>query len=81
MVTVLHNLERDLSSNLFNLTLRLIARQIDEFLLDCMVLNVKFSPAGSAQFNYDMIRNLFALFGQYTRRPDLLFKKYILLFY
>lgn len=38
-------------------------------------MNTKFSPAGAAQFNYDMTRNLFALFGQYCRRPDLLFKK------
>ncbi|XP_075161070.1 RAD50 interactor 1 [Haematobia irritans] len=75
MVTVLHNLERELSSNLFNLTLRLIAQQIDIFMLDSMIMNTKFSPAGSAQFNYDMTRNLFALFGQYCRRPDLLFKR------
>ncbi|XP_013109700.1 RINT1-like protein [Stomoxys calcitrans] len=75
MVTVLHNLERELSSNLFNLTLRLIAQQIDTYILDSMIMNTKFSPAGSAQFNYDMTRNLFALFGQYCRRPDLLFKR------
>ncbi|XP_005176930.1 RINT1-like protein isoform X2 [Musca domestica] len=75
MVTVLHNLERELSSNLFNLTLRLIAQQIDAYILDSMIMNTKFSPAGAAQFNYDMTRNLFALFGQYCRRPDLLFKR------
>uniref|UniRef100_A0A1A9W381 RINT1-like protein n=1 Tax=Glossina brevipalpis TaxID=37001 RepID=A0A1A9W381_9MUSC len=75
MVTILHNLERELSANLFNLTLRLIAKQIDDYILDSMVMNNKFSPAGAAQFNYDMTRNMFALFGQYSRRPDLLFKK------
>lgn len=75
MVTVLHNLERELSANLFNLTLRLIAKQIDDYMLDSMIMNTKFSPAGATQFNYDMTRNLFALFGQYCRRPDLLFKK------
>ncbi|KAM7356649.1 RAD50 interactor 1 [Cochliomyia hominivorax] len=74
MVTVLHNLERELSANLFNITLRLIAQQIDDYMLDSMIMNTKFSPAGAAQFNYDMTRNLFALFGQYCRRPDLLFK-------
>lgn len=75
MVTILHNLERELSSNLFNLTLRLIAQQIDSYMLDSMIMNTKFSAAGAAQFNYDMTRNLFALFGQYCRRPDLLFKR------
>jgi len=75
LVTLLHNLERELSANLFNQTLRLIAHQIDDFMLESMVMNTKFTPAGAAQFNYDMTRNLFALFGQYTRRPELLFKR------
>lgn len=74
LVTLLHNLERELSANLFNQTLRLMAQQIDDFMLENMVLNTKFSPAGAAQFNYDMTL-LFALFGQYTRRPELLFKR------
>lgn len=78
MVTVLHNLERELSGNLFNITLRLIAQQIDNHILDSMIMNTKFSPAGAAQFNYDMTRNLFALFGQYCRRPDLLFKRLVI---
>ncbi|XP_043651016.1 RINT1-like protein [Drosophila teissieri] len=75
LVTLLHNLDRELSANLFNQTLRLIAHQIDDFMLESMVMNTKFAPAGAAQFNYDMTRNLFALFGQYTRRPELLFKR------
>ncbi|CAD7003380.1 unnamed protein product [Ceratitis capitata] len=75
MVTTLHNLERDLSLNLFTLTLRKIANQVDDFLFDSLVMNNKFTPAGAAQFNFDMSRNLLALFGQYCRRPDLLFKK------
>ncbi|XP_064541666.1 RINT1-like protein [Drosophila montana] len=74
LVTLLHNLERELSANLFNQTLRLMAQQIDDFMLENMVLNTRFSPAGAAQFNYDMTL-LFALFGQYTRRPELLFKR------
>ncbi|XP_068149331.1 RINT1-like protein [Drosophila tropicalis] len=75
LVTLLHNLDRELSANLFNQTLRLMAQQIDEFMLESMIMNTKFSPSGAAQFNYDMTRNLFALFGQYTRRPELLFKR------
>ncbi|XP_028900927.1 RINT1-like protein isoform X2 [Zeugodacus cucurbitae] len=75
MVTTLHNMERDLSLSIFNLTLRLVANLIDEFLYYSLVMNNKFTPAGAAQFNFDMTRNLFPLFGQYCRRPDLLFKK------
>ncbi|XP_034104363.1 RINT1-like protein [Drosophila albomicans] len=74
LVTLLHNLERELSANLFNQTLRLIAQQIDEFMLESMVMHTRFSTAGASQFNYDMTL-LFALFGQHTRRPELLFKR------
>lgn len=75
MVRILHDLETELSLNILNVTLRLIAHQLDDFFIDSMIMNTKFSSGGAAQFQFDMIRNLFALFGQYVRRPDLLFKK------
>lgn len=75
MVTSLHNLETELSINIFNIALRLIAHQLDDFFIDSMIMNTKFSTGGASQFDFDMNRNLFALFGQYARRPDLLFKK------
>lgn len=75
MVTNLHNLEMELSTNLFNVTLRLISSSLDSFFIDSMVMNTKFSLGGAVQFQFDMCRNLFALFGQYSRRPELLFKK------
>ncbi|XP_055379925.1 RINT1-like protein [Condylostylus longicornis] len=75
MMINLHNLEKDLSLNLFNSAIRLISQQLDEFFLDSMVMNTKFSVGGAAQFQFDMTRNLFALFGQYSRRSDLLFKR------
>lgn len=77
MVTFLHNLEADLSANIFNVILRIIASQLDNFFIDSMIMNTKFSTGGAAQFQYDMKRNLFPLFGQYIRRPELLFKKLI----
>lgn len=75
MVTSLHNLESELSSNIFSVTLRLIGERLDEFFLDAMVMNTKFSVGGAAQFHFDMTRNLLPLFGQYVRRPDLIFKR------
>lgn len=75
MVTNLHNLEVELSANIFSVVLRLTAHQLDDFFIDSMIMNTKFSYGGAAQFQFDMTRNLFPLFGQYTRRPDLLFKK------
>lgn len=75
MVSILHNLETELASNIFDITIRMIAKQIDSFFIYSMILNTKFSTGGTIQFQFDMTRNLFALFGQYVRRPELLFKK------
>ncbi|XP_055622664.1 RINT1-like protein [Toxorhynchites rutilus septentrionalis] len=75
LVNNLHNLESELSSNVFSIAIRLIALQLDEWLIDGMVMNTMFSTGGALQFQYDMTRNLFALFGQYARKPSLLFKR------
>lgn len=75
MVTILHDLETELSSIIFKHSLRLIANRLDDFFIDSMIMNTKFSAGGVAQFNFDMTRNLFALFGQYADRSHLLFKK------
>ena len=74
LVTNLHNMEMDLSRNIFNVVLRLMAKHLDEFFVDEMIMNAKFSTGGALQFQFDMTRNLFALFGQYARRPGYLFK-------
>ena len=78
MVTALHNLETDLTASIFNHAVRLISKELDTFFIENMVMNTKFSPGGAAQFQFDMTRNLFALFGQYAKRPDLLFKRYFI---
>lgn len=75
MVTSLHNLESELSTNIFSSTLRLIGDKLDEFFLDAMIMNTKFSAGGASQFHFDMTRNLLPLIGQYVRRPDLIFKR------
>lgn len=55
--------------------IRSIARYLDDFFLDNMIMNTKFSRGGTAQFQHDITRNLFPLFGQYVRKPNQLFKK------
>lgn len=75
MVTGLHNLEAELSTNIFAYLVRLIGEKLDEFFLDAMIMNTKFSLGGAAQFHFDTTRNLLPLFGQYARRPDLIFKR------
>ncbi|XP_053685469.1 RINT1-like protein [Sabethes cyaneus] len=75
VVNHLHHLEGELSANVFSIVVRLIALQLDEWILDEMVMCTKFSSGGALQFQFDMTRNLFALFGQYARKPNLLFKR------
>ncbi|XP_058462968.1 RINT1-like protein [Malaya genurostris] len=75
LVNNLHQLESQLSANVFSIVVRLIALQLDEWMIDNMVMNTKFSTGGALQFQFDMTRNMFALFGQYARKPSLLFKR------
>lgn len=75
MVTALHDLESDLSVSILNHVLRMVAARFDVFIIDGMIMNTRFSVGGAAQFNFDMTRNLFPLFGQYLARPHLLFKR------
>ena len=74
LVAVLHDLEAALSTKIFNAVLRRIAKKLDDFFIDSMIMNTKFSEGGAAQFKFDVDRNLLPLFGQYSRRPGLLFK-------
>jgi len=70
----LHDLETALSTKIFNSVLRRIAKKLDDFFIDSMIMNTKFSDGGAAQFKFDITRNLLPLFGQYSRRPGVLFK-------
>ena len=74
LMSVLHDLEVALSTIIFNSVLRRIAKKLDDFFIDSMIMNTKFSEGGAAQFKFDIERNLLPLFGQYSRRPGLLFK-------
>jgi RAD50-interacting protein 1 len=74
IIAILHDLESALSTRIFNSALRKIAKKLDDYFIDSMIMNTKFSEGGSAQFKFDITRNLIPLFGQYSRRPGLLFK-------
>ena len=40
-----------------------------------MILENRFNEGGAAQLQFDMLRNLFPLFAQYTHKPDSYFKE------
>lgn len=73
-IAILHDLESALSTKIFNSILRRIAKKLDDYFIDSMIMNTKFSEGGAAQLKFDITRNLIPLFGQYSRRPGYLFK-------
>lgn len=74
VIEILHGLETVLSTKIFVSALRRIAKKLDDYFIDSMIMNTKFSEGGAEQFKFDITRNLVPLFGQYSRKPGLLFK-------
>ncbi|KAG1682586.1 RAD50-interacting protein 1 [Nymphon striatum] len=71
----LQKLKNGLALTLFNLCWQKLTALINHFIFEEVVnLNI-FNNGGAAQFNYDMTRNLFPLFTEYTQRPDNYFKE------
>ncbi|XP_034939158.1 RAD50-interacting protein 1 [Chelonus insularis] len=66
----LHTLHDALSLPLFNTAWRLVASQLDQYLFEGVVLDNQFNAGGAAQLKYDITRNLFPLFGLYTKKPE-----------
>uniref|UniRef100_A0A182Q7G6 RAD50-interacting protein 1 n=1 Tax=Anopheles farauti TaxID=69004 RepID=A0A182Q7G6_9DIPT len=74
-VNLVHDMEQELSTNVFMVVVHMVGTELDQWMLSSMVMNTKFSPGGAQQFHYDMTRNLFGLFSQYTKKTQLLFKR------
>jgi RAD50-interacting protein 1 len=51
LVSILHNLEAALSTKIFNAVLRRMAKKLDDFFIDSMIMNTKFSE-GELQLSY-----------------------------
>lgn len=66
----LHQLQKSLTSKLFTIVWRYIAQQLDMYLFEDLVLDSKFSDGGALQLKFDVTRNLFPLFSQFTEKPE-----------
>ncbi|XP_068082045.1 RAD50-interacting protein 1 isoform X2 [Anabrus simplex] len=69
----LHQLQELLSVPLFLLAWQTLAKDLCQFIYEEVILQNNFNEGGSMQLQYDMTRNLFPLFGQYTQKPDAYF--------
>lgn len=74
LITRLHQLQELLADSLFKQCWSTLARKLDEYLYEEMVAICVFNEGGALQFNYDITRNLFPLFGQYYNKPEVHFK-------
>ncbi|XP_043282805.1 RAD50-interacting protein 1 [Venturia canescens] len=73
LATRLHDLRDALALPIFNKAWRNLAGQLDQYLLEEVVLVNQFNTGGAAQLQFDIIRNLFSLFGLYTSKPEAYF--------
>jgi len=53
--------------------LQCFAQFVLQFIYEEVILQNNFNEGGAMQLQYDMTRNMFPLFGQFTRQPDTYF--------
>ncbi|CAL7948671.1 unnamed protein product [Xylocopa violacea] len=70
LATQLNLLHNRLALPLFYQAWKNLASQFDQFLLEEVVLVNHFNVGGAEQLQYDVLRNLFPLFGLYISKPE-----------
>lgn len=70
----LHQLQEILAVTLFQQSWKSLATKLDQYLYEEIVAICSFNEGGAQQFTYDITRNLFPLFGQYSSKPESHFK-------
>ncbi|XP_052126248.1 RAD50-interacting protein 1 [Frankliniella occidentalis] len=71
----LHTLQQVLAVPLFVMAWTQIASSLSQFIYEEVILQNCFNEGGALQLQYDMTRNLFPLFGQYTAHPESYFQR------
>ncbi|OXU27588.1 hypothetical protein TSAR_000182 [Trichomalopsis sarcophagae] len=66
----LNGLNNALALPLFEQSWISLAKRLDQYLFDELVLRNQFNAGGAAQLQFDIKRNLFPLFGLYTNKSD-----------
>ncbi|KAG8236391.1 hypothetical protein J437_LFUL014912 [Ladona fulva] len=64
-----------LSTYLFTQAWQLLCSDLNQFLYHNLILSNKFNEGGALQLQFDMTRNLFPLFSQFTGKPENHFKE------
>ena len=70
LLTRLHLLKDKLTCELFELSWRMIAKELDSFLFYELILRNKFNMAAALRLKFDIFRNLFPIFYQYSKKSE-----------
>ncbi|CAL1527454.1 unnamed protein product [Lymnaea stagnalis] len=70
----LATMEGQLSKHLFDKFWHRLAKSIDAFILKEVIMTNHFNEGGAMQLQFDIVRNLIPLFGDYTNNPDSYFR-------
>ncbi|XP_044756636.1 RAD50-interacting protein 1-like [Coccinella septempunctata] len=71
----LHQLQKSLADKIFSIIWKSLAQQLDNYLFEELIWNKKLEKGGILQLRYDIERNLFPLFSQFTDKPEGHFKQ------
>lgn len=77
LATRLHQLQKALAVQLFRHAWHSLAERLDVFYYEDIVLKNRYNEGGAVQMKFDIIRNLYPLFAQYTERPESYFGRYV----
>ncbi|XP_028395357.1 RAD50-interacting protein 1-like [Dendronephthya gigantea] len=72
---ILRKLKQEMADCLFTSLWKQLATDLSEFLFNEVVLKSHFNEGGAAQLKFDVHKNLFVLFGQFTSKPENYFRK------
>ncbi|ESP04039.1 hypothetical protein LOTGIDRAFT_212244 [Lottia gigantea] len=64
-----------LSKPLFNKLWQRLTGKLNKFFMDEVILSNHFNDGGATQLQFDMTRNLFPLFGEFTQKPENYFRE------
>ncbi|KAK6169188.1 hypothetical protein SNE40_020286 [Patella caerulea] len=64
-----------LSKPLFRILWQRLAEKLNKFILNDVILSNHFNDGGGVQLHFDMTRNLFPLFGEFTPKPENYFRE------
>ncbi|KAM7441469.1 RAD50-interacting protein 1 [Porites harrisoni] len=68
-------LREQLASSIFSVVWKQLAQALNKFIFEEIILQCHFNEGGAAQLQFDLTKNLFTLFLEYTQKPENFFKE------